>query len=260
MMHPDYAQPQPQTVVDGLSPLGGSGSTLSPGSPATGAAIAGSHTGPGSSFLANTGSFLEKLVSGLAKAPIPGNIGGFLANQFAERNGTGSSANSGKAKTTSATPPATPPTATGPATAKPLIDPMAMKLFFSTIIGPYLDSIVQEQNASADQLGSQMQHALNDFSIPDNVRGLLTADSAQAQADIRNVAQTQRAEAASAPDLAAFMAQLQSAQSAQEQARLEQQRVLSAQAVASGTVDPSIQAIIDSLGGSTATPTTTPSK
>jgi hypothetical protein len=234
--------PAQNIVGGGLSPLGGGG--ISPGIP--NAAISGAPTGGkggGGGILGDiggavthTGSFLEKLVSGLMNPT----------------SGTKKKPKGQPSQKAITPPPASPPqpvSATGPVTAKPMIDPMAMKLFFSTIIGPYLDSIVQEQNQAADQLGAQMNSAMSDFSIPDNVRGLLQADSAQAQADIRNVAQTQRAAAASAPDLAAFMQQLYAAQTAQEQARLEQQRVLAAQATQTGQTDPAIQAIIDSLSG-----------
>jgi hypothetical protein len=231
------ATPTSQNIIGGgLSPMGG-GNTISPGIQPSGATGGGGGVDLGG-LLHNTGSFLENLVSGLS-------LGGkYKGTKKPKQTASVPSAPGGAAGG------AATPAALGTTNAtKPVIDPMAMKLFFSTIIGPYLDQIVQQQNASADQLGSQMQHALSDFSIPDNARGLLESSSAQAQADIKNVAQTQRAAAASAPDLAAFMAQLQASQNSQELSRLEQQRVLAAQQTANGTAttDPALQAIIDSL-------------
>lgn len=221
-------------IGGGLSPMGGN--TLTPGVQPSGATGGGGGIDFGG-LLHNTGSFLENLVSGLS-------LGGKYKGSKKPKTASVPAAPGG------ATGGAATPTSLGtPNQTKPVIDPMAMKLFFSTIIGPYLDQIVQQQNASADQLGSQMQHALSDFSIPENARGMLEASSAQSQADIKNVAQTQRAAAASAPDLAAFMQQLSQSQNSQELARLEQQRVLAAQSTANGTAatDPAIQAIIDSL-------------
>ena len=235
------ATPGAQNIIGGgLSPLGGS--VLSPG------IVAGATGGPtdlstpngATPAVTHGNSFLEKLVH----AFLPTGKGLLPPKSTAKPKTSGPAA-------TPAAPP-TPPSASSPnPTTKPLIDPMAMKLFFSSVIGPYLDQIVQEQNASADQLGAQMNDALTNFSIPENVRGLLKAQTAQAQADIRNVGQTQRGAAAAAPDLAAFMAQLQSSSQQQELARLEQQRVLAAQSTANGTAatDPAIQAIIDSLSG-----------
>ena len=248
-------------IIGGHGVMGGMGATPTPG-------IANANTN-----VANTGAMSNQsaITGGTGGAMNTSTIGpiqpikpksthsshGYLSSfadlvseLFGGGKGKGKSTPKASVPAAGGTPPPAGPTAAGTGTTtggQPIIDPLALHLFFSQIIGPYLDKIVGDQNSAADQLGAQMQHALSDFSLPPQARALLEARIPEEQADIRNVAETQRAAVASAPDLAAFMTTIQNAAKEQEAARLEQARVLAANATGGSTGSPDLQALIQSL-------------